>query len=354
MPDRQPSLVWVTDQLAVGAAPLSYRQLADLHDQGVSAILNLCGEFCDLHEIERDHGFEVRHLPIPDEEAPDMAALEEALAWLDEAVYLGKKIFIHCRHGIGRTGTVLNAYLLRRGLGHKAAARILAKLRSKPANFCQWRAVRRYGKASGKLTIREPRLEFARSTDLKPFLKDYENLVAETEAAVAASTPGLTRCGLEHQQCCHRPVSLTLIEAVALAAVVNKELSSEKRREIMDRATQASSLERLDSLDQGRRGAEAESSLSGVACACPLLEAGRCLLFYSRPLRCRTHGMNDDEHLWRTLSPVLDQLSSQVFLALSGSFLPESPLSFSIPEVVSGRYAQRFFHQFRKSIPKNK
>lgn len=348
MPAGRSSLVWVTDQLAVGAAPLSYRQLAELHDQGVSVILNLCGEFRDLPEIERDHGFEVRHLPIPDEEAPDMDALEEALAWLDEAVYLGKKIFIHCRHGIGRTGTVLNAYLLRRGLGHKAAGKLLAKLRSKPANFCQWRAVRRYGKASGKLTVREPRLEFARLTDLRPFLDDYEELVAGAEAVVAADP---ARCGRDHQRCCHRPVRLALIEAIALATAVNKELTSEKRREIMERATRASVQERRIRQDQERRGAAGESCLSDAAIACPLLEAGRCLLFYARPLQCRTHGMNADaaEALWRTISPVLDRLSSQAFLALSGSFLPESPLTFSVSEVVSGRYVQRFFHQLRLS-----
>lgn len=111
-------LTWVTDHLAVGPAPMSYLALDSLREQGVRAILNLCAEFTDLHDIEAASGFEVYHLPIPDEEAPDLAELEKALAWLDEAIYLGKKVLIHCRHGIGRTGTVLNAYLLRRGLGH--------------------------------------------------------------------------------------------------------------------------------------------------------------------------------------------------------------------------------------------
>ena len=133
-------VTWVTDHLAVGPAPMSFAALDDLHGQGVGAILNLCAEFTDLHGIEAEHGFEVYHLPIEDEEAPDLAELDKALDWLDEAIYLGKKVFIHCRHGIGRTGTVLNAYILRRGLGHRRrfATRQYTRLES-PAGRHVWR-----------------------------------------------------------------------------------------------------------------------------------------------------------------------------------------------------------------------
>jgi len=41
----------------------------------------------------------------------------KALAWLDEAIYLEKKVLIHCRLGIGRTGTFLRSYFIRRGFG---------------------------------------------------------------------------------------------------------------------------------------------------------------------------------------------------------------------------------------------
>nr|MDA3785898.1 dual specificity protein phosphatase family protein [Deltaproteobacteria bacterium] len=107
--------------LAVGYAPMSYAELEAIEQQGIDAIVNLCGEFCDLHEIEEKSGFEVYFLPIPDENAPDMAEMEKALEWLDEALYLGKKVLVHCRHGIGRTGTFVSAYLIRRGLGLKVA-----------------------------------------------------------------------------------------------------------------------------------------------------------------------------------------------------------------------------------------
>ncbi len=114
---------WITKNLAVGHAPMSYEELDSLRDQGINAIVNLCAEFTDLHEIEAKAGFEVFYLPIDDNTAPGMEEMEKGLAWLDEAMYLGKKVLVHCHHGIGRTGTFVTAYLLRRGLGLKKAGK---------------------------------------------------------------------------------------------------------------------------------------------------------------------------------------------------------------------------------------
>ncbi len=79
-------LTWITQDLAVGYAPMSYAELESIESQGIDAIVNLCAEFCDLHEIEEKTGFEVYYLPIWDEFAPDMEEIEKALAWLDEAI----------------------------------------------------------------------------------------------------------------------------------------------------------------------------------------------------------------------------------------------------------------------------
>jgi protein-tyrosine phosphatase len=89
------ALTWVTEHIAVGSMPISCEQYVWLKEQGVDALMNLCGEFCGLDTIQQGLGFEVYHLPIPDEEAPDHEDLETALGWLDEAVYLGKKVLIH-------------------------------------------------------------------------------------------------------------------------------------------------------------------------------------------------------------------------------------------------------------------
>jgi UPF0755 protein len=136
---------WVTDHLAVGGAPLSYEALDRIKASGVDAILNLCAEYCDLHDIEAKHGFEVRYLPIHDEKTPAAGELDRAMAWMDEIIRQNKKVLIHCRMGIGRTGTVLYAYLSSRGLKSRLQETKIQKLRCRPANYCQWQLVQKYG-----------------------------------------------------------------------------------------------------------------------------------------------------------------------------------------------------------------
>ncbi|QJT10465.1 dual specificity protein phosphatase family protein [Oceanidesulfovibrio marinus] len=339
------TLHWVTDQLAVGQAPMSYDQLDAIKEQGVTAILNLCAEFCDLHDIEANHGFDVYYLPIPDEEAPDMPAMEEALAWLDEAIYLGKKVLIHCRHGIGRTGTVLNAYLLRRGLGHKLAGKKLKGLKSQPASFNQWWTLRKYGRRAGKLTVREPSLEYKHLVDLSPFFGDYEALVQRAEDRVLdEEDESVPRCGMGHVRCCTRPIRLSFAEAVYLSHQMNVSLSSEKRQELIARAMETARTEATTT--RGLESATDEWCLAESGAVCPLLEEEHCLLFDSRPLQCRTFELPEgaQEELWNNeLEPVLGKLSQDIFLAFTGFFPDQSPPRLTLPDVVSGRYVQRFF-----------
>ena len=139
-------LTWITDDLAVGHAPMSYADLDRISKQGIDAIVNLCAEYCDLYEIEEKTGFEVYYLPIPDENAPNMDNIEKALNWLDEAIHMGKKILVHCRFGIGRTGTFVTAYLVKKGCSLKVARKKMKHSCSAPSSYSQWRFLRKYVK----------------------------------------------------------------------------------------------------------------------------------------------------------------------------------------------------------------
>lgn len=335
-------VTWVTDQLGVGQAPMSHPQLDSIREQGVDAILNLCGEFCDLHDIEKDAGFEVRYLPLEDEEAPGLIELEKTLEWLDEAIYLGKKVLIHCRHGIGRTGTVLNAYLLRRGLGHKLAGKALKKLKSKPANFVQWRTIRKYGKAAGQLHVREPSLEFKRLVDLSPFFNDYEELVQRVDES-GQTVDGLA-CGLDHSQCCTTPVSLALAEAVHISHRINLELTTEERLAVIERAVETAQAERR--LVRDMDGGEGEFCLSESGAVCPLLSDGKCMLFEHRPLQCRAFGLDQSDvgGLWGELiTPALNKISSEIWFAYTGAMTSGGLPHFALSDVVSGKFIETVF-----------
>ncbi len=321
MPAQQAyPLTWPLDGLAVGPAPMSYAQLDSLKDQGVNAILNLCAEFTDLHQIETQHGFEVFYLPIEDEDAPRLEPLEKALDWLDESRYLGKKVLIHCRHGLGRTGTVLNAYLLRRGLSRKEADRVLRTLRSKPTNFVQWRTVVKYGKLQPRLTVREPTLEFKRSVDLGSFFQDLKGLVVLLEKAIPEQTP---RCGRDNTTCCRGDIQLSFIESVHLQYVMNTMLSSEERFEVMARAREPE-----------------------AAFWCPLSEDERCEIFDQRPVSCRLGDLPAalrEKLAAGQAAPILKALSRDIFLAFTAEFALDDPPFFPLREVVSGKYVEYFF-----------
>lgn len=149
---------WVTDAIAVGGAPLSYEQLDQIKAQGVDAIVNLCAEYCDLHAIERDSGFEVYYLPVDDECAPDCEALERAMEWMDGILAQNRRLLIHCRLGMGRTGTLLYAYLWSRNLQERVDPNLLEALRARPSNYAQWCRVRPY-QHNGSGRVSEPTTE---------------------------------------------------------------------------------------------------------------------------------------------------------------------------------------------------
>ncbi|MFH0781916.1 MAG: dual specificity protein phosphatase family protein [Pseudomonadota bacterium] len=346
-------LDWLTTNLAVGHAPMSYDALDRLHELGIGAILNLCAEFCDLHSIESNAGFEVYYLPIPDEEAPDPEELEKALDWLDECLYLGKRVLVHCRFGIGRTGTVVNAYLLRKGLGHKLAGKKLKGLRSQPANFDQWRFIRKYGKKEKKLTIREPSLESRNKVDLFPFLYDYEQLLSALDQRLDQNGKKIL-CGRDHAACCQHPVFLSFIETVSINHFVNSTLSREVRRKTIERAVSATAL--LREAEQRQGIVFSKEDLLGCSgepqSLCPLSDSGKCLIFANRPVTCRLFDLSIKERLdiMASLPNTLERLSENIYFALTSRFPGETALVFFLGEVVSGRFIQTFFHHLPKKV----
>jgi len=84
-------------------------------------------------ESAREAGLKVRHFPILDVDVPRPEQDEEYAEYIGDIIgdlREGKTVIVHCRGGIGRTGTVAASVLV--GLGHEPdeAIRIVREARS--------------------------------------------------------------------------------------------------------------------------------------------------------------------------------------------------------------------------------
>jgi hypothetical protein len=72
---------------------------------------------------------ERRRMPIRDFSVPTREELGAVLDAIDAALAEGRTVFVHCRGGIGRTGTVIGCWLRRHGA---SADEAFAKLDGRP------------------------------------------------------------------------------------------------------------------------------------------------------------------------------------------------------------------------------
>jgi atypical dual specificity phosphatase len=93
-----------------------------LRTQGIEVIISLLESPINLAEY-RQAGFEAHHFPVDDFTAPEMDQIVEACTVIETALAQGKKVLVHCNAGIGRTGTLLAAFLVHRGGNPEEAVR---------------------------------------------------------------------------------------------------------------------------------------------------------------------------------------------------------------------------------------
>lgn len=338
-------ITWITEYLGVGRAPMSYEEFDSIRAQGINGIVNLCHEYSDLHELEEQAGFEVYYLPTYDEYAPDMDELEKGLQWLDEALYLKKKILVHCRFGQGRTGTFTSAYLLRRGLDMKHAKKQLKKTKAVPSTYRQWKVLRKYRKLQKGLSIRPPRIDHNQSDDLSPFYAEYRGLAAAVDTQMA--TNGIAHyCGNKNDCCCHSSFDIQLLEALHLNDCLNRMLTAGARTSAIERAL-ACRQQLQNSLTclnpQQPYGLQEIYVKDDILC--PFSVNGSCILFDARPIRCRSNGGKGlDPQFLESVMAELTRLSNETFLVLSGQFPQGAGIYSSLIDTVSGKFIQTYFH----------
>ncbi len=130
-----PNFSWVEEGVLAGSAMPGYFGLAtleddlrDAHEEGIRTIVSLTEDGFDSSIVEGE-GFRYFHIPIIDHTAPSLEQMRRFVEIVADERDSGSPVLAHCFAGIGRTGTMLGAWLVARGLPPAEAIRQVRFLR---------------------------------------------------------------------------------------------------------------------------------------------------------------------------------------------------------------------------------
>lgn len=133
-------LDWITSDLAIGGSFATGAIELLAREHSVAAVIDVRLESRDDEQILRAHGLSLLHLPTADfcGVAPDK--LDDGVAFA--ARHLGRRVLVHCEHGIGRSAIVALCVLVDRGHEPLAALALAkdrrAKVSPSPAQYEAW------------------------------------------------------------------------------------------------------------------------------------------------------------------------------------------------------------------------
>jgi atypical dual specificity phosphatase len=114
--------------LAALACPSSPEDLLWLRKQGIEVLVSLTEERPRRDWVEQADLL-VFHEPMEDMEPPTQEQLERCVSAIRRATDRNMGVAVHCGAGLGRTGTVLAAYFVAKGMAPGAAIANVRRLR---------------------------------------------------------------------------------------------------------------------------------------------------------------------------------------------------------------------------------
>lgn len=127
LPDRL-NLSWVTDHIAVGGR-IHAEDIKRLAAVGVGAVVDTRAEHQDDPAAMRACDIMLLGLPTPDTYPLTVAQLMEGATWVNAQIDAGRRVLIHCEHGVGRSVLLTAAALVQRGMGAHEAIDLIQRRR---------------------------------------------------------------------------------------------------------------------------------------------------------------------------------------------------------------------------------
>ncbi len=119
---------WIESSVLAGCGrPESVAELEAAKREGVGAIVSLTGTPLSPEVIDR-LGFAYLHSPLS--AIPSIQQLTQIIQFIESQKSQSHPVLVHCGEGIGRTGTVLAAYLVYHGMRADDAIRVVREKRS--------------------------------------------------------------------------------------------------------------------------------------------------------------------------------------------------------------------------------
>ncbi|WP_375457585.1 dual specificity protein phosphatase family protein [uncultured Enterovirga sp.] len=138
----QPNLTWITPDLAVGGRVPAERVAHLAETGGIGAVVDLRSEDRDDSDHLEAHGIRFLHLPTDDHGALRPTDIDAGAAFAARAARDGRRLLVHCEHGIGRSATLALCILVERGMEPLAALRLAKDRRDlvspSPAQYECW------------------------------------------------------------------------------------------------------------------------------------------------------------------------------------------------------------------------
>lgn len=127
LPDKL-NMSWVTDNLAVGGR-VRPEDMRALSLTGVTDVIDTRSEYQDDEQALAKENIDLLYLPTPDTYPLSVEQLMQGAEWANQRISKGRRVLIHCEHGVGRSVLLTAAVLVYGGMHARDALALVQEKR---------------------------------------------------------------------------------------------------------------------------------------------------------------------------------------------------------------------------------